>query len=266
MYGAIYGDLVGSIYEYQEYIRHNKENMLKASNKPELVTEESFISDDTILTIAVLEAVKNDLCYEETIRRYILDNSGKLNRDDYFDYLFSPNTLKWARGEKLGNSIGNGAIMRISPIPNLKDSFILMSSEVLEATSVTHNSNQALSAALCVSNIIYLAKNGYSKKRIKDIINKYFGYKYDFNLNELRDNMKFNYTCDDTLPLCLYALFTTDNFDDAIRLTLSLGGDTDTNCAIVGSMAESLYGIEEEKKKIVEEKIPEEYKRILLCK
>lgn len=120
MYGAIYGDLVGSLYEYREYLHHNKEEMLKASNKEKLVTEESFISDDTILTIAVLDALKNDYCYEETIRKYVLDNSDKLNRDNYFDYLFSPNMIKWARGERLGNSVGNGALMRISPIPNLK--------------------------------------------------------------------------------------------------------------------------------------------------
>lgn len=263
MYGAIYGDLVGSIYEYQEYLHHNKEEMIKASNKVDLVTEESFISDDTILTIAVLEAVRNDLCYEETIRRYILDNSEKLHRENYFDYLFSPNTLKWARGEKPGNSVGNGALMRISPIPNVKESFILMNNDVIEATSVSHNSKQALAAAMCVANVIYLAKEGYSKPRIKEIVDKYFGYKYDFDLDTLRDNMKFNYTCEETLPLCLYALFTTDNFDDAIRLTLSLGGDTDTNCCIVGSMAESLYGIDEDKKRIVEFKLPQEYRRIL---
>lgn len=266
MYGAIYGDLVGSIYEYQEYIRHNKEEMIKASNKADLVTKESFISDDTILTIAVLEALKKDLCYEETIRRYVLENSQKLNRDNYFDYLFSPNMIKWAKGEKSGNSIGNGALMRISPIPNLKDSFILMNNEVLEATSVSHNSKQALAAAVCLSNIIYLAKEGYDKKRIKGIVDKYFNYQYKYDLNDLRDNMHFNYTCEDTLPLCLYAFFSTDNFDDAIRLTLSLGGDTDTNCCIVGSMAEALYGISEDKKQIVEEKLPDEYKRILLNK
>lgn len=266
MYGAIYGDLVGSIYEYQEFLHHDKEAMIKASNKADLVTEYSFISDDTILTIAVLEAIKKDLCYEETIRRYVLDNSKKLNRENYFDYLFSPNTIKWAKGEKTGNSIGNGAIMRISPIPNNIDSFILMNNEVLEATSVSHNSKQALAAAVCVANIIYLANEKYDKKRIKSVVDKYFGYQYAFNLDELRNNMHFNYTCEDTLPLCLYALFSTDNFDDAIRLTLSLGGDTDTNCCIVGSMAEAFYGITEEKKQIVEEKLPDEYKKILLQK
>lgn len=156
--------------------------------------------------------------------------------------------------------------MRISPIPNNIDSFILMNNEVLEATSVSHNSKQALAAAVCVANIIYLANEKYDKKRIKSVVDKYFGYQYAFNLDELRNNMHFNYTCEDTLPLCLYALFSTDNFDDAIRLTLSLGGDTDTNCCIVGSMAEAFYGITEEKKQIVEEKLPDEYKKILLQK
>ncbi len=266
MYGAIYGDLVGSLYEYREYLHHNKEEMLKASNKEKLVTEESFISDDTILTIAVLDALKNDYCYEETIRKYVLDNSDKLNRDNYFDYLFSPNMIKWARGERLGNSVGNGALMRISPIPNLKDSFILMNNEVIEATSVSHNSREAKAAAICVANIIYLAKEGYSKDRIKNIVDRYFGYKYDFDLNNLRESMHFNYTCEETMPLCLYAIFTTNSFDDAIRLTLSLGGDTDTNCCIVGSMAEAIYGIDEEKIAIVNSKLPNEYRHILTLK
>lgn len=266
MYGAIYGDLVGSVYEYLEYQHHDKMRMIKASNEENLVTDESFISDDTILTIAVLKAVRNGLCYDETIRSFILNNAEKLERDNYFDYMFSPNSIKWARGDKEGNSIGNGAMMRISPIPNVIDSFVLMNNEVIEATSVSHNSKQAIAAALCVSNVIFLAKIGYNKEQIKKIIDKYFGYKYDFNLDDLRNNMKFNYSCNDTLPLCLYSLFQTNNFDDAIRLMLSIGGDTDTNCAIVGSMAESLYGISEDKKELVRSKLPIEYVNILLNK
>lgn len=263
MYGAIYGDLVGSLYEYQEFLHHNKEAMMKASQKDKLITDETFISDDTILTIAVLEAVKKNLCYEETIRKYILENSQKLNRENYFDYLFSPNMIKWAKGEKQGNSIGNGALMRVSPIPYLKESFLLMTDETVAVTSVSHNSSQALRGALGIANIIYLAKRGYDKDYIKDIIDRYFHYNYDFDLNDLRDNMKFNSTCDATMPICLYSLFTTDNFEDAIRLTLSLGGDTDTNCCIVGSMAEALYGIDEDKKRMVEAKLSEKYRKIL---
>lgn len=141
-----------------------------------------------------------------------------------------------------------------------------MNNEVIEATSVSHNSREAKAAAICVANIIYLAKEGYSKDRIKNIVDRYFGYKYDFDLNNLRESMHFNYTCEETMPLCLYAIFTTNSFDDAIRLTLSLGGDTDTNCCIVGSMAEAIYGIDEEKIAIVNSKLPNEYRHILTLK
>ena len=264
MFGAIYGDLVGSIYEYYEFLSHDKSRMIKASNEAELLKEDSFISDDTILTIAVLDAIKNNLRYEETIRRYILDNSAKLNKENYFEYLFSPNTIKWANGMSPGNSNGNGAMMRVSPIPFLRETYISVYNDVIEETQITHNSNEALYAALCISNIIFLGQAHYSLKKIKEIIDKYFPCDYNYSLDDLRNNMKFNYTCRETLPICLYALFNTSNFDDAIRLTLSIGGDTDTNCAIVGSMAESIYGISEDTKSKILAYLPEEYKNLLI--
>lgn len=263
MYGAIYGDLVGSLYEYREFLSHSKEDMIHASNQPKLILPESFISDDTILTLAIAEAYKKDLDYEENLRKYILANSESSERQDYFKYLFSPNMIKWAKGEKGSTSLGNGALSRISPLGNMIESFVLLNNEVIEATSPTHNTQDAIKGALCISNIIYFAKANYSKEKIKSIIDTYFKYEYDFELDSLRTNMKFNLTCSDTMPICLYALFNTENFEDAIRLTLSIGGDTDTNCAIVGSMAEALYGMDDKLKQEVNEKISEEYKKIL---
>ena len=125
MYGAIYGDLIGSLYEYREYLQHNKELMIEASKKEKLLTPDCFYSDDTILTIAIAEAVKKDLDFDETLRRYVLDNSKPLNRENYFKYAFSPNIMGWARGEKEGFSQGNGALMRISPIPFIGKSSII---------------------------------------------------------------------------------------------------------------------------------------------
>ena len=74
---------------------------------------------------------------------------------------------------------------------------------------------------------------------------------------------QFNYTCSDTIDICLYALFTTDNFDDAIKKVLSYGGDTDTNACIVGGMAEAMYGLDEQYVEKVNEKLPEEFKKVL---
>lgn len=263
MYGAVYGDLVGSLYEYREYVRHSVEDMIKASNKSILLTKECFISDDTILTVAVAEAMEHELDFEENIRKYILDNSEPTNRDDYFKYIFSPNTIKWAKGEGNNASIGNGAIMRISPVGNLCKTLLLLTHDTIKATTPSHNSESAIKAALCVSNIIYLARTGSTKSYIKKVVDNYFPYNYDFNLDELRKGMKFNYSCDETMPLVLYVIFNTNNFDDAIRMMLSIGGDTDTNCCIVGSIAEALYGLPNNIKDEVDEYLPKEYIPIL---
>ena len=263
MYGAVYGDLVGSIYEYREYVRHSVEDMIKASNESKLLTKECFISDDTILTVAVAEAMERELDFEENLRKYILDNSEKVNREDYFKYLFSPNTIKWAKGNGNNASIGNGAIMRISPVGNLCKTLLLLTHDTIKATTPSHNSKSAIKAALCVSNIIYLARIGNKLEYIKKVVDTYFPYDYDFDLDDLRKRMKFNYTCNETMPLILYVIFNTDNFDDAIRMMLSIGGDTDTNCCIVGSIAEALYGIPDYLKDEIDEFLPKEYIPIL---
>lgn len=263
MYGAIYGDLIGSLYEYREYLLHNKELMIKASMEDDLLKKDAFISDDTILTMSVLDSVLHSTDFEDNLRKYIISNSGYTNRDDYFKYYFSPNMIKWAEGKNEGKSYGNGAIMRISPIPVMGKSFIKVTHDTIAATSPSHNSVSAIKAALCVSNMIFFAKNGADKRYIKEIVDRYFSYNYDFDLDRLRSNMKFNYSCDDTMPIVLYSIFNSDSFDSAMRLCLSLGGDTDTNCCIVGSIAEHLYGMDEELKLRVLDYLPNEYKLLL---
>lgn len=263
MYGAIYGDLIGSLYEYREYLLHNKELMIEASKRDNLLSKESFISDDTILTMAIADANLHNGDYDAYLRRYILDNCDVLTKEDYFKYLFSPNMIKWAKGDRCGNSYGNGAIMRISPIASMGKSFIKVTYDTIAATTPSHNSESAIKAALCVSHMIFLASQGAEVSYIKEVVDNYFKYDYDFDLDKLRTNMKFNYSCDDTMPLVLYSLFNSDSFDSAMRLCLSLGGDTDTNCAIVGSIAEHMYGMDDELKIQVIDYLPNEYKLLL---
>ncbi len=263
MYGAVYGDLIGSLYEYREFLSRDVKRMIKASEESELLSDECFISDDTILTVAVRDAFINRKPYDETLRKYILEHSEPLNREGYFEYMFSPNIIKCARENMCGNSMGNGAIMRISSIPEASKTMVFMLNEVMNATRPTHNSPSAIKAALCVSIIIYLAKEGIPKDRIKQMIDARYKYDYNFNLDTLRENMKFNKTCDDTMPLVLYVIFNTNSFDEAMRMMLSLGGDTDTNCAIVGSIAEALYGMDDSLKSKVDLYLPDSYQKVL---
>ncbi len=249
MYGAIIGDLAGSIYEYEQF------SNVKSINTNKLIEKDSFYSDDTILTIAVLNAIIDDKNYDKYLRKYIKEYKDKLpNVKPYFNTMFSPNLIKWSNTNLIGESHGNGAMMRISPVGYMFDS----EKEVIEnarlATIPSHNSKEAIDSATMVALIIYYSRKGYTKDEIFKMMNidiKYIPF------------TKFNTTCEETIGNCLYALYNSNSFEDAIRKTLLMGGDTDTNCAIVGSMAEAMYGIDNEVIERANEKIPQKYVKIL---
>lgn len=249
MYGAIVGDLAGSIYEFNQL---KKIQSIKMNN---LIEDNAFYSDDTILTIATLDAILNSKDYNYYLRKYIQEYSEyKPDFNPYFKSSFSPNLVKWSQSNVIGTSHGNGAMMRISPVGYMFDS----EKEVIEnarlATISSHNSKEAIDSATMVALIIYYSRKGYTKDEIFRMMNidiKYIPF------------TKFNMTCEETIVNCLYVLYNSNSFENAIRKTLLMGGDTDTNCAIVGSMAEAIYGIDSELIKKVNEKIPQKFVKIL---
>jgi len=230
MWGAIIGDLAGSIYEFSQVKQVSKIKVDK------LIEENSFYSDDTLLTICILEAILKDLNYEYNLKKYVNFFRGyRVDFSPYFKNPFSPGFIKWANSDYSGTSIGNGAMMRISPVGYLFDT----EKEVIEnarlVTIPSHNSEEAINSATIVAMIIYLSRCGYPKE---EIIQK---LRLDFKYSPFP---KFNTTCHETIDNCLYALFTSSNFEEALKKVISYGGDTDTNACIVGSMAEALYGID----------------------
>lgn len=250
MYGAIIGDLAGSIYEYQQT---KKIQPIYVNN---IIEKESFYSDDTILTIAILDAILHNRDYESYLKAYILKYQDyKPSFNPYFKTSFSLKMLKWANTNNLqGISIGNGAMMRISPIGFLFNN----QKEVIEnarlATIPSHNSKEAINAATTIALIIFYFKKGYSKEEVFNIL------KLPIVYNPFE---QFNTTCSQTINNCLYALYNSISFEDAIKKVLQMGGDTDTNACIVGAMAEALYGINEKLIALADEKIPQEFKKIL---
>ena len=249
MLGAIYGDKAGSIYEFDQV----KE--VKPISPESLITEESFYSDDTIETIAIMDSIINNKSYEDTLREYILEyESYRPNFSPYFKTSFSPNTIKWAKGLGNSNSIGNGALMRISPVGYLFDT----EEEVIEnstlATISSHNSKEAIEGARTIALMIYYSRMGLDKEEIYR--------KLDLKV-EYTPFTRFNTTCNETLGNCLYALYNSNSFEGAIRTTLLMGGDTDTNCCIVGSIAESLYGMTSDQKEDALKGLPDEHVKIL---
>ena len=227
MWGAIIGDLAGSIYEFEQV---KKISNIKLEN---LNIENSFFSDDTILTIAILDAILNDKKYEYYLKKYVNDYKDyKPNFKPYFKGTFSPTFIKWANSDEVGNSIGNGAMMRISPVGYL------------------FNSKEAINSATIIAEIIYLARKGCQKKEIIKQLNLNYSYS---------PFQKFNSTCYKTIDNCLYALFTSNSYEEAVIKVITFGGDTDTNACVVGSMAEALFGIDDMIIEQAKEKIPKNF-------
>lgn len=249
MWGAIIGDLAGSIYEYQQIKECSK------LNPRELITEKSFYSDDTILTIAILDAILNNKDYTFYLKKYVKDFINyKPDFSPYFEGAFSPRFVKWSKSNEIGNSIGNGAMMRISPIGYLFNTEEEIIKNVKKATMTSHNSFEAIQSATIISLIIYYARIRLSKEEIIKKLNLKFEYK---------PFIKFNLTCNETIDNCLYALFNSNTFDETLKNVISYGGDTDTNACIVGSMAEALYGIPNELIEVARQKIPNDFVNLL---
>ena len=159
MYGSIYGDLAGSIYEFEQL----KE--IKSIDNGGYLSDKSFFSDDTILTVAICDAIKDDKDYDKYLRKYIIDYMDyKPDFHPYFRSSFSPGLIKWANGNSIGRSSGNGAMMRISPVGFLFDN----EEEVIEnsklATIPSHNSEEAIDSATKIALIIVYRRKGYSKE------------------------------------------------------------------------------------------------------
>ena len=249
MWGAVIGDLAGSIYEYNQTLKFSK---LKPQ---ELIAENAFYSDDTILTMAILEAILDNGDYEFYLKKYAKEY-GNYQPDftPYFKTVFSPGFTKWANGEKNGISAGNGAMMRISAVGYLFDNKEDVIANAKLATIPSHNCEEAIKGASIVALIIYYARCGFSKDQIIKELNLNINYN-DFN--------GFNLTCFTTIDNCLYALFNSESFEEAILKVISYGGDTDTNACIVGSMTEALYGIKPEIILKAQTKLPQEFKELL---
>lgn len=234
MWGAIVGDLAGSIYEYKQ---HSKVEPIVLD---ELIVPDSFFSDDSILTIAIYDAIRNGREYEKYLRLYgnrYLDHVPETLKAEHFPTTFGGGFAKWLKGESDGKSMGNGAMMRISGVGYMFDT----EEEVVEnarlATIPSHDTASAVECATIIAKIIFYSRMGLKKDQIREKLN--------IGSIEYVPFERFNKTCNETIGNCLYAFFESCNFEDALRRVISYGGDTDTNGAIVGAMAEAYYGIPE---------------------
>ncbi len=233
MLGAIIGDIVGSIYEWDNH---------RSKDFP-LFTRNNFFTDDSIMTLAIAKALlmaKDDYSdLSDLSVKYMQEIGRHYPRSGYggkfFRWMFSDDPKPY-------HSYGNGAAMRVSAcgfVASSLEEAKLLSKKV---TEVTHNHPEGIKGAEAISVAIYLARTGKSMLEIRDYINKHY-YSLNFTLDDIRDTYEFNETCQDTVPQAIVAFLESTSYEDAIRNSISIGGDSDTLAAITGGIAEAFYGI-----------------------
>jgi ADP-ribosylglycohydrolase len=231
MLGAIIGDIVGSVYEW-----HN----IKSKVFP-LFRDDCFFTDDTVMTIAVAEALAKGgkaSDYIEAMKKY-----GRLYPRAGYGGRFG----KWLFSDDLEpyNSWGNGSAMRVSPVGWHYESLEEVEREAKTCSAVTHDHPEGIKGAQATAAALFLARTGRSKADIKAYVEDRYGYALGRTLEDIRPTYKFNESCQKTVPEAIIAFLESTDFEDAIRNAISLGGDSDTLAAITGSIAEAAYGVPE---------------------
>lgn len=252
MLGAIIGDVAGSFYEVLEIDnkvnnkcqRSYEERIKILDRNVPLFNDKCSCTDDSILTCAIYDAIKNGNCdFEKYLKEYGL-REANLGKDIYGRSRFGKKFIEWLNGDFLGNSFGNGAAMRVSPVGYLFNDLESVKKYSYLATIPSHNDKEAIKSAEAVAVSIYLLRTGVSKEDvIKYIKENYYDLNYD--LEDLQKNYIFSSKASNSVPQALYVFSISNDFEDAIRKAISIGGDTDTIACIVGSLAESCYGIPE---------------------
>ena len=225
MIGAIAGDVIGSIYEWDNI----------KTKQFELLDQDCFFTDDSVLTIALADAILNQQDYASVMKSYYRR---------YPDAGYGGMFHRWAQSEASQpyNSWGNGAAMRISPVGFAFDSLDEVLANAEKYTAVTHNHPEGIKGAQATAAAIFLARKGGTKQEIKEYVTTTFGYDLSKTLEEIRPTYQFNESCQQTVPEAITAFLESDDFEDAIRNAISLGGDSDTLACITGGIAEAFYG------------------------
>lgn len=251
MLGAIIGDIVGSRWEFCPTNDYNFE----------WLSEENGFTDDTICTVGVADALLNDHDFGESIhewcRRYPNPKGGYGGR--FAQWVHSDSPVPYS-------SYGNGAAMRPSPVAY----WYKYIDEMLDAAAATalpsHNHDEGIKGAqtVCLAIFRALQHGEHAVEHIDDILKECVEFSgYDINIKKEDVVNHFDETCQGTVPVALWIIGQSTSFEDAVRKAVSLGADADTLGAIVGSIAEAIWGIPEEMKIKIMIFLPDEMKRVI---
>ena len=238
MLGAIIGDTVGSVYEF-----HN----IKATDFT-LFGPRNNYTDDSIMTMAVADWLLTDPQHGmDTLEASFLGFAKKYPcpmggyGHGFYRWLFEPDSMGIEDGRHPYNSFGNGAAMRCSANGWMFDTLEETERVAGLSAAITHNHPEGIKGAQSTAAAIFMARNGKSKEEIRDYISTRYGYNLNRTCDEIRPVYDWDSSCQGTVPEAMVAFFDSTDFESAIRLAVSLGGDSDTLACITGGIAEAFY-------------------------
>lgn len=229
MFGALVGDIIGSHFEF---------NNTKSKDFT-LFNEDTRFTDDSVLTLAIS---KYFLTFLKETNKDELIKLVKETSQKYINAGYGPSFLRWINSNSSlpYNSYGNGAAMRVSPVAYVSNSLeetIKLSDFV---TSITHNHEEGLKGARCIATSIYLLLHGATKSEVKEYVEKNY-YQLNFDYQDLVQNYKFEISCQKSVPQAIYIFLISENYIDALRNAISIGGDSDTISDMVLALSEAYY-------------------------
>lgn len=249
--GAICGDIVGSIYEWDNIKTKEFDLFQKGMN----------FTDDTVMTIAVADWAINGGQVEDYLvkygKMYSLPKGGYGGR--FRQWLFDD------KERKPYDSYGNGSAMRVASIGWLYDTLEETLDMAKKSAECTHNHIEGIKGAQATAAAIFKLRQGTSKEELKEYITNTFEYNLNRTVDEIRPKYKFDVSCQGTVPEAIICFLESTSFEDAIRNAISLGGDSDTLACICGAIAEAYYEIPFNIRKNVLDIIPQNFITIVEC-
>ena len=224
MLGAIVGDILGSSFDCYP----------TKTKKFELLDNKSHFTDDIVMTVAVADSLMNRIPYVESLQMWG-NNYPSAGYGGWFN--------KWIHSDfpKPYNSFGNGSAMRCSSVGWLYDDKDSVLNEAKESAEITHNHPEGIKGAQAVALGVMMSRMGSTKLEIQEGLESLFDYDLSQTLSQIRRNYIHDVTCQGSVPQAIIAFLESEDFEDAIRNAISLGGDADTQACIAGALAEAYY-------------------------
>ena len=240
--GAIAGDIIGSAYEFNS--TKNYEFLL--------FSDSSEYTDDTVMTVANADWLLSD----DSLKGIMLDYGNRYSAG-YGGWFIG---WLWSENPQPYNSFGNGSAMRVSPVGWAFDTLEETLVVAKRSAEITHNHPEGIKGAQATAACIFWARKGKTKQQMKEYVEALFRYDLSRTCDEIRPTYQFEPSCQKTVPESIIAFLESTDYESAVRLAVSLGGDADTMGAITGGIAEAYYGgVPEHIRKEVQKRLPNEF-------